>query len=83
MHPILFEAVYLPAFIKAANARGRVFKDVEDLGQALVHVDQVKTAAIRKAAGRVINADVGLDQIISHMKKAKAKKALAGFAAGA
>jgi hypothetical protein len=29
-----------------------------------------------KAAARVINADVGLDQIINHMKKARAKKAV-------
>lgn len=72
MHPLIFEAVYLPAFIKAANDNGRVFKDVQDLGQALVRVE--KTAALRKVAARVINADVGLDQIINHMKKARAKK---------
>lgn len=128
MHPI-FEAVYVPAFIKAANANGRVFKDVEELGEALklamgpppaaapaVIPPAPKSAPLNKAtvgvlkggptlplpsspdskmaslqqkfarlkvAARVINADVGLDQIINHMKKAKAKKVLAQSSPGA
>jgi len=49
MHPI-FEAVYVPAFIKAANANGRVFSDLEDLGAAL------KLAAEKRAfLGRAAN----------------------------
>jgi hypothetical protein len=34
-----------------------------------------KQAAVRKLAGRIINADVGLEDIIAHIKAARAKKA--------
>lgn len=62
MHPI-FEAVYVPAFIKAANAEGRVFADLEDLGKALKlaaeREAQEKKAAFLRAAGGLVKGLAG------------------------
>jgi hypothetical protein len=56
-HKILFETVYIPAFIKASNYRGRYFKDLQDLGQELL-----KTAQARQPGVKLASAD--MDTII-------------------
>jgi hypothetical protein len=123
-----FELAYVPAFIKAANARGIYFKDLADLGRALMKTatlrimpgapkvpptaatgymggvpiarykgveklrgilkmlkkpklgydrDLLQKVASMKTAARIINADVGLLDIVEHMRAAKEAKAKA------
>lgn len=51
MASALFELAYVPAFIKAANARGRYFKDLADLGTDLDAA--LKTAQLKIMPPRI------------------------------